>query len=291
MLEIKSVKKQFGEREILKGIDLTVKNGEIVGLLGKNGAGKTTLIKCINQLYKHQGTVWVNGMSYEENPTAYLRDVGILLEPSYYDYMSASENLRAYASLSGVRFQDVENEIKDLLDVIGLGDAMGKKVKEFSFGMKQKLGVAMAFMKKPDVLVLDEPSIGVDPKGLDAMFGMLKRFAQKENMAIIFSSNNLKEVQDISDKISFLKDGKIIQTVGTQEMLNLQNTYTVKVRNPLSEQLRVSLNTIEGSQITENSIVVEDYQKLNGVLRMLLDAENPIVDVERENRFLKEFYS
>ncbi|MBR6628026.1 MAG: ABC transporter ATP-binding protein [Lachnospiraceae bacterium] len=186
----------------------------------------------------------VNGLTYKENPQAYLKNVGILLEPSYYDYMSATENLRAYASLSGVRFADVENEIKELLDVIGLGDAMGKKVREFSFGMKQKLGVAMAFVKKPDVLVLDEPSIGVDPKGLDALFGMLKKFAEKDNMAIIFSSNNLQEVQDISDRISFLKDGKIIQTIGTQEMLNLQNTYTVRVRNPLSEQLQISLGAV-----------------------------------------------
>lgn len=291
MLEIKSVNKEFGERKILKGIDLTVNNGEIVGLLGKNGAGKTTLIKCINQLYKYEGSIHVNQISYEENPTEYLKNVGILLEPSYYDYMTASENLRAYAALSGVRFQDVESEIKELLDVIGLGDAMEKKVREFSFGMKQKLGVAMAFVKKPDVLVLDEPSIGVDPKGLDSMFGMLKTFAKRDNMAIIFSSNNLKEVQDICDKISFLKDGKILDTMTTAEMLDLENAYTVTFKKPISEQLNKELVQIENSILETNRIKVENCEDMNRVVKLLLKEENLITDIERENKFLKAFYS
>ncbi len=291
MLEIKAVNKEFGERKILKGIDLTVNNGEIIGLLGKNGAGKTTLIKCINQLYKFQGTIRINGITYEENPREYLRNVGILLEPSYYDYMTASENLRAYASLSGVRFQDVEAEIKELLDVIGLGDAMEKKVKEFSFGMKQKLGVAMAFVKKPDVLVLDEPSIGVDPKGLDSMFEMLKTFAKRENMAIIFSSNNLKEVQDISDKISFLKDGKIIETLTTAEMLDLENSYTITVKEPVSEQTSGIIQQMEDSVVCEKTIKVGNCEIMNRILHLLTQEKNLIMDIERENKFLKAFYS
>lgn len=291
MLEIKEVKKEFGERKILKGIDLTVKNGEIVGLLGKNGAGKSTLIKCINQLYKFDGTIRVNGITYAENPTKYLKSVGILLEPSYYDYMTALENLRAYAALSGIRFQDVEGELKELLDVIGLGDAMEKKVKEFSFGMKQKLGVAMAFVKKPDVLVLDEPSIGVDPKGLDSMFSMLKTFAKRDNMAIIFSSNNLKEVQDISNKIAFLKDGKIIETLSTAEMLDLENSYTISVRNPVSEKMSAVIRQIGNGIVHGTSIKIENYENLNRIIGMLVSEENPIMDIERENKFLKAFYS
>ncbi len=291
MLEIKSVNKEFGERKILKGIDLTVNNGEIIGLLGKNGAGKTTLIKCINQLYQFQGSIRVNELTYEDNSTEYLRNVGILLEPSYYDYMTASENLRAYASLSGVRFQDVESDISELLDIIGLGDAMEKKVKEFSFGMKQKLGVAMAFVKKPDVLVLDEPSIGVDPKGLDSMFEMLKTFARRDNMAIIFSSNNLKEVQDISDKISFLKDGKIIETLTTSEMLDLENSYTISVKNPLSEQLCASVRQIEEDAICGSRIRVGNCENMNRVIQLLMQEANLITDIERENKFLKAFYS
>lgn len=291
MLEIKAVNKEFGERKILKGIDLTVNNGEIIGLLGKNGAGKTTLIKCVNQLYRYQGSIRVNGMTYDENPTEYLKNVGILLEPSYYDYMTASENLRAYASLSGVRFQDVEADIKDLLDVIGLGDAMDKKVKEFSFGMKQKLGVAMAFVKKPDVLVLDEPSIGVDPKGLDSMFNMLKTFAKRDNMAIIFSSNNLKEVQDISDKISFLKDGKIIETLTTAEMLDLDNSYTITVRKDISQQILDTVSKIENCVVKRNTIKVENCEDMNRIIKMLVEEDNLITDIERENKFLKAFYS
>ena len=241
-------------------------------------------------LYQFQGDIRVNGTNYEKDPSTYLRNVGILLEPSYYDYMTAIENLKAYAYLSGIEFRDVEGEMRELLDIIGLGNAMRKKVREFSFGMKQKLGVAMAFIKKPDVLVLDEPSIGVDPKGLDAMFDMIKKFAVRDNIAIIFSSNNLKEVQDISNRISFLRDGKIIETVKTAEMLELDNSYTISVQNPISQDVKDALNKIKDCVIRETKIVINNYQNMNHAIRILLQNENPILDIERENRFLREFY-
>lgn len=290
MLKISKVNKGFGGRTVLKNVSLVVQNGDIVGLLGKNGAGKSTLIKCINQLYKFQGDIRVNGVSYRENPSAYLKNVGILLEPSYYDYMTAMDNLRAYASLNGTRFTDVESEIKELLDVIGLGDAMQKQVKEFSFGMKQKLGVAMALVKKPDVLVLDEPTIGVDPKGLEAMFDILRSLAVKHNIAIIFSSNNLKEVQDVSNKISFLKDGEIVQTIETSKMLDLENSYTVSVRNPISPELRVDLEENRNVVVGETKISINNYENLNRVIKVLVKYDNPILDIERENKFLRDFY-
>lgn len=290
MLEMKDVCKGFGDRKILKGINLTVENGKIVGLLGKNGAGKTTMIKCINQLYRYDGMIRVKGICYEENPTEYLRNVGILLEPSYYDYMSALDNLKAYAGLCGVQFKDVEKGLEDLLDVIGLGNALDKKVRDFSFGMKQKLGVAMALVKKPDVLVLDEPSIGVDPKGLDALFTLMKDLARKEELAIIFSSNNLQEVQDVSDRISFLKEGEIVQTLDATDMLDLDNSYTIHVRHPLTEKIRSGLADIANCKLKEHEITVENNENLNRVLQLLLNNENPILDVARESRFLKEFY-
>ena len=290
MLEMKDVCKGFGDRKILKGINLTVENGKIVGLLGKNGAGKTTMIKCINQLYRYDGMIRVKGICYEENPTEYLRNVGILLEPSYYDYMSALDNLKAYAGLCGVQFKDVEKGLEDLLDVIGLGNALDKKVRDFSFGMKQKLGVAMALVKKPDVLVLDEPSIGVDPKGLAALFTLMKDLARKEELAIIFSSNNLQEVQDVSDRISFLKEGEIVQTLDATDMLDLDNSYTIHVRHPLTEKIRSGLADIANCKLKEHEITVENNENLNRVLQLLLNNENPILDVARESRFLKEFY-
>lgn len=290
MLEIKGVSKGFGNRKVLKDINLTVENGDIIGLLGKNGAGKTTLIKCINQLYSFNGDIKVKGYDYHKAPKQYLKNVGILLEPSYYDYMSAFENLKACASLSGTNFGEIEKEMKELLDVIGLGNAMDKKVKEFSFGMKQKLGVAMALVKKPDVLVLDEPTIGVDPKGLDAMFDMIKTLAKRDNIAIIFSSNNLKEVQDISSKISFLKDGQIVETLETAEMLDLENSYTISVRNPLSEKIKDGVRNFKNCIVQETKITIENYENLNHVIKMLVSVNNPIMDIERENKFLREFY-
>lgn len=288
MLEIRGVCKEFGDKTILKDINLTVENGTIVGLLGKNGAGKSTLIKCINQLYRFQGEIKVNGINYRQNSEKYLRNVGVLLEPSYYEYMSAIENLKSYASLSGVSYKNIENEMKALLDIMGLGDSINKNVSEFSFGMKQKLGVAMALAKKPDVLVLDEPTIGVDPKGLVAMFDILRDLAKKENTAIIFSSNNLKEVQDMSDRISFLKNGEIIQMVDTEKLLEKENSYVITVQKAIKEKERLERKC--NCVVREKQISTENYKDMNIVLNYLINTDNPILNVERENHFLKKFY-
>lgn len=288
MLEIRGVCKEFGDKIILKDINLTVENGTIVGLLGKNGAGKSTLIKCINQLYRFQGEIKVNGINYRQNSEKYLRNVGVLLEPSYYEYMSAIENLKSYASLSGVSYKNIENEMKALLDIMGLGDSINKNVREFSFGMKQKLGVAMALAKKPDVLVLDEPTIGVDPKGLVAMFDILRDLAKKENTAIIFSSNNLKEVQDMSDRISFLKNGEIIQTVDTEKLLEKENSYVITAQKAIKEKERLERKC--NCVVREKQISTENYKDMNVVLNYLINTDNPILNVERENHFLKKFY-
>ena len=288
MLEIRGVCKEFVDKIILKDINLTVENGTIVGLLGKNGAGKSTLIKCINQLYRFQGEIKVNGINYRQNSEKYLRNVGVLLEPSYYEYMSAIENLKSYASLSGVSYKNIENEMKALLDIMGLGDSINKNVREFSFGMKQKLGVAMALAKKPDVLVLDEPTIGVDPKGLVAMFDILRDLAKKENTAIIFSSNNLKEVQDMSDRISFLKNGEIIQTVDTEKLLEKENSYVITAQKAIKEKERLERKC--NCVVREKQISTENYKDMNVVLNYLINTDNPILNVERENHFLKKFY-
>ncbi len=290
MLRMSGVKKSFGEREILKGIDLEVNNGEIVGLLGRNGAGKTTMIKCINQLYQYEGSIRVKELHYDEDANAYLRNLGILLEPSYYDYMSAIDNLKAYANLCGVKFDDVEREIEDLLEILGLGNAMDRKVREFSFGMKQKLGVAMALVKKPDVLVLDEPSIGVDPKGLDALFGLMKDLAHKDGLSVIFSSNNLQEVQDISDRIAFLKDGKITQVLQADEVMNQDNAYTIYVKQPIGEDVHRLILPFADYEPNSRELKVENNEKLNLTLKVLMNQGSPILDIHRESLFLKDFY-
>lgn len=202
--------------------------------------------------------------------------------------MSAIENLKSYASLSGVSYKNIENEMKALLDIMGLGDSINKNVSEFSFGMKQKLGVAMALAKKPDVLVLDEPTIGVDPKGLVAMFDILRDLAKKENTAIIFSSNNLKEVQDMSDRISFLKNGEIIQTVDTEKLLEKENSYVITVQKAIKEKERLERKC--NCVVREKQISTENYKDMNIVLNYLINTDNPILNVERENHFLKKFY-
>lgn len=290
MLQIRGLKKSLGKKAILKGVDLTIQQGEIVGLLGKNGAGKTTLIKCIDQLYQYDGEIAVGCIDPHAQPEKFLGSVGVLLEPSFYDYMTGLDNLQACGKLCGKTVNVNEQQLKELLAALGLTEAINKKVKDYSFGMKQKLGVVMALIKKPAVLVLDEPTIGVDPSGLQGLFAILKRLAEEEGIAIIFSSNNLAEVQAISDKIAFLKDGQITDLIKTHQLIDKENSYTVQIREAISAEVSLEMGELRECTAMGQQIEVNDVDTLNQVIRILVDKGHSILDIKRENRLLQDFY-
>lgn len=289
MLEIRGLSKSFGERTVLKDINLNLGKGEIVGLLGKNGAGKTTLIKSINQLYKHNGEIKINDKTYKDDPKGYLKSVGILLEPSYYDYLTALENMKIVCSFN--KDKKVEQRSKELLDFIGLSDAANKKVSGFSFGMKQRLGVAMALSHNPNLLVLDEPTIGVDPKGLEILKDRLIYLAKHENKTILFSSNDLNEMQKLSERIILLKDGEILEDRSRESIIEEGNQYTITVKECLKESQIEVLKADYGCDIYgENIIKINSNENLDVILERLIENKNKIIDIERSNLILENFY-
>lgn len=289
MLEINGIRKSFGNKEVLKDFSVSVGPGEIVGLLGKNGAGKTTLIKSIANLYRYEGEIKIEGTQYKDHPKGYLDKVGILLEPSYYEYMSAYRNMAISASLFYKDKKTIDKKARDGLQFIGLQDAANQNVKEFSFGMKQRLGVAMALINDPQLLILDEPTIGVDPKGLALLIDRLKYLAEEKGKTILFSSNNLAEVQSISQRILLMKGGKIAEDRSKEEIIALGNSFKIVLSN-LTDGLVAATERSDQCEVTENTIFVQNVQTLNYILKFIAEEDTSVLDIEKDNIFLKNFY-
>lgn len=211
ILKCVNLHKQFGKKEILKGVSVEINSGDILGFIGPNGAGKTTTIKLILGLQSiTKGNVIINGYDIEKNFKKAIEKVGAIVEnPDLYMYMSGYENLKLIKNL----YKNVdENRIKEVIKLVGLENRINDKVSKYSLGMRQRLGIAQAILHKPNLLILDEPTNGLDPEGIKEMRELLKKLVEEDNMAIFISSHNLAELESLCNKVCIIKNGKIIET-------------------------------------------------------------------------------
>ena len=199
--------KKFNNVNSVDKVNLKVREGEVYGFLGPNGAGKSTTIKMILGLIKpNSGKISVFGKSIKDNREEILKDIGALVEsPSYYGHLTAYENLEILRRVLKVS----KNEIEEKLKLVNLWDAKNKKVREFSLGMKQRLGIAQALMGNPKLLILDEPFVGLDPKASHILKEEMKKLCS-EGVAIFFSTHVLEVAEKLCDKVAIIKDGNIV---------------------------------------------------------------------------------
>ena len=216
VLECKNLNKKIGKKEILNNVSLEVKEGDILGFIGPNGAGKTTTIKLILGLQKiNSGEVKINGYDIEKQFEKAIERVGTIVEnPDLYLYMSGLENLKIIARL----YKNVdEKRIEEVIKLVGLENRIKDKVSKYSLGMRQRLGIAQAILHKPNLLILDEPTNGLDPEGIKQLRDLLTKLAKEENMGILISSHNLAELESFCNKISIIQNGKIIETSSLED--------------------------------------------------------------------------
>ena len=209
VLEIKNLSKSFGKRKVIDNISLEVKEGEIYGFLGPNGAGKTTTIKMILRLIDNDtGEIKVNGYDTKKQFEKAMEYIGAIVEnPDLYGYMSGRDNLKLHA-----RIRNIDSKrIDEVIEIVGLKDRANEAVKKYSLGMKQRLGLALTLLHKPRVLVLDEPTNGLDPAGIKQLRDILKNISHKDGVAIFVSSHILAEMQQMCDKVAVLNNGKIVK--------------------------------------------------------------------------------
>ena len=217
IVEIKEVFKTIDKEEILSGINLQIAEGEIYGFLGPNGAGKTTLMKCMLSLSTiTSGSIEIFGKNLQEHREEILSQIGSIIEsPIFYDNCTAKEILEIHAHYMEKNI--TESDIIRSLRMVGLKNTT-KKVKDFSLGMRQRLGLARAFLTKPKLLILDEPINGLDPIGIQEIRNLLLSLSKEHGITILISSHILSEISQIADKIGFIKNGEIVEQVSMKEI-------------------------------------------------------------------------
>jgi ABC-2 type transport system ATP-binding protein len=204
--------KKYGDFTAVDRLDLTIRRGEVFGLLGPNGAGKTTTVLMLLGLTDPtKGVVRVVGLDPTREPLAVKRQVGYLPDNvGFYAGMTGRENLRYTAKLNGLARSDAEARIDELLHEVRLDDAADKKAGTYSRGMRQRLGIADALVKQPTVLILDEPTIAIDPAGVEDLLAMLRRLVAERNLTVLLSSHILGQVQSLCDRVGFFSAGRLV---------------------------------------------------------------------------------
>jgi ABC-2 type transport system ATP-binding protein len=226
-LATRGLQKRYGPRTALAGLDLSVPTGVVYGFLGPNGAGKTTTMRLLTGLiHPDAGTIEVLGQPFGRSDRKHLFDVGALIEsPSFYPYLSARENLRSLAA-SGARTSSAR--IEELLEMVGLRERAKDKVQNYSLGMKQRLGIAAALLSDPRLLLLDEPSNGLDPAGIVAMRETLKRLAAT-GKTVFVSSHILGEVEQLADVLGIIAAGRLVREGPIAQMLEGEGMIRVRL--------------------------------------------------------------
>lgn len=211
ILSIKDLNFSFGKNKVLNGVNLNIKIGEIYGIVGNNGVGKTTLLKLICGLLKPTG----GEINFNNNE---LFRIGTLIEkPGIYGNFSAYENLQAKSIVLGLR--KTEEQICEVLSFVGLDDTGDKKAGKFSLGMKQRLGIALALIGDPQLLVLDEPINGIDPQGIEEINNIIRKVAMERQCSVLISSHILEELLKVATNFAFIKGGKVIKDIPKKQLL------------------------------------------------------------------------
>lgn len=232
MLKIENVTKKFDENIILNNISLEINKNEVVTLLGSNGAGKTTLINCILKLYKvDSGKILFNGNDILNlKNSKYYKDISVVLESSdnVYDYLSGIDNIKYFMGLSKIKYKDYKDDLENLLKLFELENHIDKKVGNYSRGMSQKLAIIIALLTKPKLLILDEPTLGLDIKSKYNVLNILKELIKNNEMSILLTTHQMETIEVLNSKLLFLKNGKITEYPNIESLVLDDLEYEVK---------------------------------------------------------------
>lgn len=291
VLELKNVSKSFGKRKIIDNISLKVNSGEIFGFLGPNGSGKTTTIKMILRLIdSDEGEIKVNGLDNRKQFEQAMECIGAIVEnPDMYKYMSGIDNLKLHARIRNID----EKRINEVLEMVGLKDRAKDKVGKYSLGMKQRLGLALTLLHNPKVLILDEPTNGLDPAGIKQLRDILKKISHEENVAVFVSSHILTEMQQMCDRVAVLDNGKIVkieQITNSEEekieTIELRIKDKIKAIKILKEKFEV-----DAKEEKDSLLVTIQTEKVPEVVRELAIEDVGIKAViPREHNLEKIFF-
>ncbi len=227
VISLEGIYKSYGRKQVLRDVNLEIYKGDIFGLIGRNGSGKTTIFKCLLGLSAFQkGVVRVNGESKKLSKER--AKIGFFIGLNFFPRMSARQNLKYYADLKGIKHP--KEEIERVLKIVDMDTAKGPYVK-FSYGMKQRLGVANAILGNPEILILDEPTNGLDPQGIADIRHLIQKLNEEYGMTIIVSSHILGELQNTATRFGILNDGVVAKIVTQEELNRAGDVVRIKVND------------------------------------------------------------
>lgn len=257
-LSVKGLKKKIGKKEIIKGIDFDLKKGEVFGFLGPNGAGKTTTIRMLVGLIKPSaGSIEICGCNVEDNFTKAMSQMGCIVEnPELYSYLTGWENLEHFARM----LPKVEKaHMEYLVKLVRLEERIHDPVKTYSLGMRQRLGIAQALLGKPKVLILDEPTNGLDPMGIREMRSFIRFLAEDEGLTVLVSSHLLSEIQLLCDRVAIISRGSIIKVDEVESLLALQERVIWRVEP--HEEAKEILSSLTAVSEAADGTLVTSYKE------------------------------
>ena len=291
MLRITGLCKRFGDKEVLKGLDLTVPEGSIFGFIGVNGAGKTTAMKTVLGLLKaDSGEILVNGERVVYGQTATNRHIGYLPDvPEFYGFMTASEYLDFCGEISGMSKTETANRRDELLTLVGLQDEK-HRVGGYSRGMKQRLGIAQALLNRPKLLICDEPTSALDPVGRKEILDIL--LLVREQTTVLFSTHILSDVERVCTDVALLNNG-VVEIQGSMSEIKTRfrtDGYTLETANEADRNaiLRAfpTVKTVEGNVLT----LTEQDTPVFDVLHFVADQHIPLLKWERSEPTLESLF-
>lgn len=288
LLEIKNLKKSYNDKRVLDIDSLEIKESSIYGLIGKNGAGKSTLMKIVLGLVKKDdGTIKVFGQELNsKNQKEFNRNLGALIEnPSFYDHLTGYENLEIICKLKGIK----KDEIKKTLDLVGLNNVGKKKSREYSLGMKQRLGIAMALIGSPKLLILDEPINGLDPQGIEEMRNLFRNIVRNSSTSILISSHILDEIEKISTHIGILKEGNLTYNGSLEDYRRLHPPF-ISLRTSDNEKALELLN-LDVARLNGKKIILgkKSNQDIANIVNFL-NGKVDIYRIEEEKESLEKLF-
>ncbi|NLQ31848.1 ABC transporter ATP-binding protein [Streptococcus mutans] len=287
--------KRYGQQLALDNVNLTIQKGEIYGLIGKNGAGKTTLIKVITKLIQpSQGSVSVFGSSTQSEWTHALKRVGSVIEtPVALNHLTARQNLHYYCKARHV--PNADKVIDESLTLVGLTNTGKKKFRGFSLGMKQRLGIAIALIVKPDFLILDEPINGLDPVAIKEFWHMIKKLNEEHDMTVIISSHILSELYQVATKFGIIENGRIIKEISKADFDTQSEDYIVLKTshiNEASQILQDQMNYRIKVTNADNEIhVFGQSHSIKGIVKELVANAVDIDEIYYKRQDLEDYFT
>ncbi|MBF2453443.1 ABC transporter ATP-binding protein [Listeria seeligeri] len=293
ILQLEHVTKKIGQKAIVQDISFDIHKGEVFGLLGPNGAGKTTIIRSIVGLIRRtEGTVFINGKNVDTDFKSAISEVGAIIEnPEFYMYMSGWNNLKQFARMSQKPITD--EHIREIVELVKLTDAINQKVKTYSLGMRQRLGVAQALIHSPALLILDEPTNGLDPQGMAEFRSLIRDLATK-GTSVLISSHLLSEIQQITDRFAIINKGVLTHIEKMSDLLeNNVAVYKLKVTNPVTTKAVLHKLPVKLIAEKENLFKIEvAHEDVHLIARALIQADIDLLEMvpmqaSLEERFLE----